>query len=49
MAEREILQAPLRTCHPHIASILRGTVSTVDELVRVGTLVERDIGEERAY
>ncbi len=49
MAEREILQAALRNCNPRIASILRGTVSTVDELVRVGTLVERDIGEERVY
>ncbi len=48
MAEREILQAALRNCNPRI-SILRGTASTVDELVRVGTLVERDISEERAY
>ncbi|KAK9981899.1 hypothetical protein ABG768_001422 [Culter alburnus] len=49
MSEREILQATLRNCNPRVASILRGTVSTVDELVRVGTLVERDVSEERAY
>lgn len=49
MTEWEILQAALRNCNPRIASILRGTVTTVDELVRVGTLIERDIGEGRAF
>ncbi len=48
MTEREILQAILRNCNPRIASILRGTVSTI-ELVRVGTLVERDLNEERVF
>lgn len=49
MTEREILQAALWNCNPRIASILRGTVTTVDELVRVGMLIERDTGEERAF
>ncbi len=49
MTEREILQAILRNCNPRIASILRGTVSTIEELVRVGTLVERDLNEERVF
>ncbi len=49
MIEREILQATLRNCNPRIASILRGTVTTVDDLVRGGTLVERDLSEERAF
>lgn len=49
MTEREILQAALRNCNPRIASILRGTVTTVDELVRVGTLIEKDINEERSF
>ncbi len=49
MIESEILQATLRNCNPRIASILRGTVTTVDDLVRVGTLIERDLSEERAF
>ncbi|XP_073729896.1 uncharacterized protein [Misgurnus anguillicaudatus] len=49
MTEREILQATLRNCNPRIGSILRSTVNTFDELVRVGVLVERDMAEERAY
>jgi len=49
ITEREILQATLCNCNPRIASILRGTATTVDELVRVGTLIERDISEERAF
>lgn len=42
MSECEILQATLKNCNPCVASILRGTVSTVDELVCVVTLVERE-------
>lgn len=49
MSEREILQAALRNRNPHIASILRGTVTTFDDLVRTGVLVERDIAEKRAF
>ncbi len=49
MTEQEILQATLRNCNPIIAKILRGTVTTVDYLIRVETHIERDISEERAF
>lgn len=42
MAETEIVQATLRNCNPRLASLLRGTVKTVDDLVRLGT--QRKIG-----
>lgn len=49
MTEKEILEATMRNCNPHLASILRGTATTFDYLVRTGTLVEWDIAEERAF
>lgn len=49
MTEKEILQAALRNCNPRLASILRGTVTSFDDLVHTGALVERDIAEERAF
>ncbi|KAI2648039.1 Retrovirus-related Pol polyprotein from transposon opus [Labeo rohita] len=49
MTEKEIMQANLRNCNPRLASNLSGTVITFDDLVRLGTLVERDIAEERAF
>ena len=49
MSEKDIIHAILRNCKPRIASVLRGTVYTVDELVRLGTLVERDLAEEKVY
>lgn len=49
MTEREVLQAAMRNCNPRLASILRGTVNTFDDLIRVRALVERDIMEEKAY
>lgn len=49
MSEKEMLQAALRNCNPQIASVLRGTVATFDDLVCTGALVERDIDEERAF
>ncbi len=49
MTEREIFQAILRNCNPRIASILRGTVSTIEELVCVGMLVECDLNEESVF
>lgn len=49
MTEREILQSILRNCNLPIAISLRGNVSTIEELVRIGTLVERDLNEERVF
>lgn len=49
MPEREILQAILRNCNPRLASLLRGSVQNVAELVRIGTQIERDFGEARRY
>lgn len=43
MTDHEFLQALLRNCNLRIASILRWTLSTIEELVRVGTLVEWDL------
>lgn len=50
MTDCEIFQATLQNCNPRIASIFfKGTVTTVDDVVRVGTLIERDISKERAF
>lgn len=45
----EDVQATLQNCSHHIASILRSTISTVDELARVGTLVQRDFQAAKNY
>lgn len=42
MSEKEIVQSILRNCNPRLASLLRGTVKEVSELVRVGMQIERD-------
>lgn len=42
MSEKKIVQSILRNCNPRLASLLRGTVKEVSELVRVGTQIERD-------
>lgn len=50
MTDCEIFQATLQNCNPRIASIFfKGTVTTVDDVVRVGTFIERDISKERAF
>lgn len=49
MPEREILQAILRNCNPRLASLLRGSVQNVAEVVRIGTQIERDFGEAKRY
>ncbi len=47
IAEAEIVQATLRNCSPRLASLLRGTVKTVDDLVRLGTQIEKDWVENK--
>lgn len=49
MSEREMVQAILRNCNPRLASLLRGTVRDVSELVRIGTQIERDFEESKRY
>lgn len=47
LPEAELVQATLRNCNPRLASLLRGTVKTIDELVRLGTQIERDWTENK--
>lgn len=49
MSEREVVQSILRNCNPRLASLLRGNIKDVGELVRVGTQIERDFGESKKY
>jgi len=49
MTEKEIVQSILRNCNPRLASLLRGTVKEVGELVRIGTQIERDLEEAKKY
>ncbi|XP_052475878.1 uncharacterized protein LOC128031594 [Carassius gibelio] len=49
MPEREMVQAILRNCNPRLASLLRGTVRDVSELVRIGTQIEKDFEESKRY
>ncbi len=41
MSEKEVVQAILRNCNPRQASLLRGAIKDVGELVRIGTQIER--------
>ncbi len=47
IAEAEIVQATLRNCNPRLSSLLRGTVKMVDDLVRLGTQIEKDWVENK--
>lgn len=37
MMEREIIQAMLHNCNPHIACVLRSMVTTTDEMIFRGS------------
>lgn len=47
MSENELVQATLRNCNPRLASLLRGTAKTIDDLVRLGTQIEKDWAESK--
>lgn len=47
--EDEVLKALLKAMNPCFASQLRGRAQTVEELVRLGTQIERDYDHQRKY
>ena len=49
MAEEEVVRRILRACNQRLASGLRGIVSTVDQLVKVGSLIEKDWSNSKDY
>lgn len=49
MMKKDIVLAILRNCNPRLASLLRGSVTNVGELVRIGTQIECDFDEAKKY
>lgn len=49
MLEDEIVRRILNACNPRLASGLRDIVSTVEQLVKVGSLIEKDWGNSKDH
>ncbi|XP_077053567.1 uncharacterized protein LOC143704722 [Siphateles boraxobius] len=49
MEENEIVRRILSACNPRLASGLRGIVLTVDQVVKVGSLIEKDWSNSKDY
>ncbi|XP_076143536.1 uncharacterized protein LOC143125720 [Alosa pseudoharengus] len=49
MPEDELVRRILSACNPKLASGLCGIVSTVEQLVKVGSLIEKDWGNSKDY
>ncbi|KAL6465919.1 hypothetical protein MHYP_G00260520 [Metynnis hypsauchen] len=49
MPEEEMVRRILNACNPQLASGLRGIVSTVDQLVKTGSMIEKDWASSKGY
>ncbi|KAL6485997.1 hypothetical protein MHYP_G00053890 [Metynnis hypsauchen] len=49
MPEEEMVRRILNACNPRLASGLRGIVSTVDQLVKTGSMIEKDWASSKGY
>ena len=49
MTEVELVRRIMNNCKPALVSSLRGTVHTVVQLVKVGSMVERDWAAKKDY
>ncbi|KAI4881414.1 hypothetical protein NFI96_007028 [Prochilodus magdalenae] len=49
LPEVELVRRILNNCNPALAGSLRGTVHTVKQLVKVGSMVERDLNAKKDY
>ncbi|KAI2645798.1 Retrovirus-related Pol polyprotein from transposon 17.6 [Labeo rohita] len=49
LPEEEVVRRILNNCNPSLAGSLRGAVHTVEQLVKVGSMVERDLNSKRDY
>lgn len=49
LPEEDVVRRILNSCIPSLAGCLRGAVQTVEQLVKVGSLVEKDLNSKRDY
>lgn len=49
MTEEELVRRIMNNCNPALVSSLRGTVHNVQQLVKVGSMVERDWAGKKDY